>query len=266
MNTKNRETNAGLRAVVNTDEFRQAFAPAELSDNADFIKASHAAVEHLLQKIMITSMPNRYASIRLADFSNGIRSAVIRALAANLGLFVFGSVGAGKSALTAAILREIKYRQAEADLDLFWSEREAKGWGPRATWDEVERYVGCAFSSAISFVDMRFKNAAELMDDIKACFDAEAQRTKKQIVDEYAAIPVLVLDDLGMEKPTAFVRETFDTIINQRWLDNRLTIVTSNLSLDRLRTHYEDEGRISSRIAGMCEVVELVGDDRRMRR
>ncbi len=74
---------------------------------------------------------------------------------------------------------------------------------------------------------------------------------------------ILILDDLGAEKLTDFVRQSLYFLINEREQWERTTIITSNYSLDDLDKHID--GRISSRIAGMCEVVEMTGADKRMK-
>lgn len=40
-------------------------------------------------------------------------------------------------------------------------------------------------------------------------------------------------------------------------------IITSNLSLDNLRARFADD-RLTSRIAGMCKILEITGADRRL--
>lgn len=69
---------------------------------------------------------------------------------------------------------------------------------------------------------------------------------------------LVVIDDLGAEKHTEFIKEVTYCIVNQRELDGALTVITSNLSLEEL------EPRIASRIAGMCNVLKLTGKDRRL--
>jgi DNA replication protein DnaC len=46
-----------------------------------------------------------------------------------------------------------------------------------------------------------------------------------------AAVSVLVLDDLGAEKPTDWTADRLYSIINRRWLEYRPTIITTNLLL-----------------------------------
>ena len=73
-----------------------------------------------------------------------------------------------------------------------------------------------------------------------------------------------MLDELGLSKPTEWHVLTIDVIIDRRYV-NQLrtkTIIMSNLTIDEIGVKYDD--RIASRIAGMCEIVERKGPDRRM--
>src|SRR4030095_7511469 len=90
--------------------------------------------------------------------------------------------------------------------------------------------------------------------------------------------PVLVLDDLGAERPTEWVRDTFAYILNSRYNRKLTTIITTNFE-DRVRetrtiadvtrvpTEESLEERIGvrlrSRLHEMCKVIELEGDDYR---
>jgi len=73
---------------------------------------------------------------------------------------------------------------------------------------------------------------------------------------------VLILDDLGAEKLTDFVRQTTYFILNEREQWNLRTIITSNFTLSKLDEQVDP--RISSRIAGMCKVLKFNGKDRRL--
>ena len=73
---------------------------------------------------------------------------------------------------------------------------------------------------------------------------------------------LLFLDDLGAENATDFVRDTLYLIINRRYEGKLPVIITSNLDLGELSDSVGD--RIASRIAGMCDMVELEGGDRRL--
>lgn len=73
---------------------------------------------------------------------------------------------------------------------------------------------------------------------------------------------VLIIDDIGVEKATEWVAETLTKIIDRRYEERLPTIFTSNLSLDQLAEKIGD--RVPSRIAEMCHVEKLEGDDRRI--
>ena len=72
----------------------------------------------------------------------------------------------------------------------------------------------------------------------------------------------LMIDDMGAEKVTDYVREITYNIINKREMDKLNIIITSNMTLDQIDEAIDS--RISSRICGMCDVLELGGKDRRV--
>lgn len=84
-----------------------------------------------------------------------------------------------------------------------------------------------------------------------------------QLLEELMGAPALVLDDMGVERPTETVLEGLYTIVDH-WYANKRPhlIITSNLSLDELSKRLDD--RIASRLAGHCRVLELTGQDRRL--
>ncbi len=73
---------------------------------------------------------------------------------------------------------------------------------------------------------------------------------------------ILCLDDLGACKCTEFVQQIIYYILDYRESYCLKTIITSNLPLSKIDEMIGE--RISSRLAGMCEVVEMKGKDRRM--
>ena len=73
---------------------------------------------------------------------------------------------------------------------------------------------------------------------------------------------ILCIDDLGAEKLTDFVRQITYYIVNEREQRMLITIITSNFSLDEIDNQIDS--RISSRIAGMCQILNLKGEDKRL--
>lgn len=77
---------------------------------------------------------------------------------------------------------------------------------------------------------------------------------------------VTVLDDLGAERPTPWVRERLFSLINHRIENERPIIFTSNCRVIELAEHLGDPaGRIVDRIVGNCRMVEVHGESYRVR-
>lgn len=107
-----------------------------------------------------------------------------------------------------------------------------------------------------------FWNVSELIRSIKKDFGRHPmdQDREEEFIMEHRGL--LFLDDLGAERATDFVAETLYLIINRRYEEKIPVIITSNLDLGELSDSVGD--RIASRIAGMCDVIHLGGDDRRL--
>lgn len=85
-----------------------------------------------------------------------------------------------------------------------------------------------------------------------------------QIIQEYINRGCICIDDIGTEKLTSYTRSILYEIIDGRWRNkSKGLIITSNLNLDELSIHLEDD-RIASRIAGMCDIIQFAGKDRRI--
>lgn len=72
---------------------------------------------------------------------------------------------------------------------------------------------------------------------------------------------LLIIDDIGAEKPSDWVRERLLSIINTRVSNGLSTIYTSNLSLNELEAKMGN--RVVSRIKGSTKEIHLTGADRR---
>lgn len=70
---------------------------------------------------------------------------------------------------------------------------------------------------------------------------------------------LLIIDDLGAEFETKFTVSEIYNIINTRLLSGLPTIISSNISLDELTSHYG--ARITSRVIGTYELLLFCGKD-----
>lgn len=168
-----------------------------------------------------------------------------RGESAGLGLLFAGGNGIGKTHLAVAVLRELA---------------ESKGIRG-AFWD---------FN--------------ELMREIRASYDPEVRMTETQVLDPIIRTDLLVLDDLGAWKMTDWMNDTLFHILNQRYLHQRPSIITTNFE-DRDPDEIRDRdargvsaleqreylverigNRLRSRLMEMCVVIRMRGTDHRAQR
>ncbi len=110
---------------------------------------------------------------------------------------------------------------------------------------------------------MRFLSVPELMLRLRESFRDGAGSSEGAVIDACAGCDLLVLDDLGVEKPSEFAVQSLYLVVDRRYSEMRRTVITSNFSIGEIAERVGD--RIASRIAGMCKVIELQGEDRRVR-
>lgn len=89
-----------------------------------------------------------------------------------------------------------------------------------------------------------------------------------EILDRARTVPVLVLDDVGSERPTPFAVDALATLVEHRWLGNRPLIVTSNYGTKDLAARLaRDEPvvgqRIVSRLVDGAAAFRFQGSNRR---
>ncbi len=118
---------------------------------------------------------------------------------------------------------------------------------------------GIAFRHATQFNPSR--DNLYLVRSLRMKTPEEEQRA----IDRFIDIRVLALDDLGVGSDTAFARQVLQEILDGRdFRDRGGLVVTSQYSLSGLSLRFHDRS-IPSRLAGMCQVVEIGGTDRRGR-
>lgn len=105
-----------------------------------------------------------------------------------------------------------------------------------------------------------FSNFQDLIQAIHASFSSDLAPSKSEILEPLLAADLLVLDELGSQKPTTFVQEVLYYVINTRYNNLKTTIFTTNYVDDPSRNEEEPlEQRIGrslrSRLYEMTEVV-----------
>ncbi|HCX64022.1 MAG TPA: DNA replication protein DnaC [Eubacteriaceae bacterium] len=75
---------------------------------------------------------------------------------------------------------------------------------------------------------------------------------------------LLIIDDLGTEHLTEFANHSLFNLINQRLIDGRKMIISTNLPIGTLQKRYST--RLASRIIGNFHFLHFFGDDIRMKK
>lgn len=92
----------------------------------------------------------------------------------------------------------------------------------------------------------RYGYVVDLLDELKSTFDNSAEWTFKRMFDAICNVPLLVLDEMGVEKPTAWAVEKLNSIVNHRYLEGLPLMVTTNLTMLELAERVDE--RIASRL------------------
>ncbi|MEN3014411.1 MAG: ATP-binding protein, partial [Endomicrobiia bacterium] len=108
-----------------------------------------------------------------------------------------------------------------------------------------------------------FTTLSEILLQIRESF--RHSWSENDIINEYASVDYLILDDFGTQKQSEFNIETIYLLIDRRYREAKdKLLITSNLNLAELAMLTGD--RIASRIASMCDVVRIEDTDRRIKK
>jgi DNA replication protein DnaC len=112
-----------------------------------------------------------------------------------------------------------------------------------------------------------FCDYRELLKEIQRSYNPQVNATEFDVLRPILDAEVLVLDELGAQKPTDWVWDTVGLILNSRYKDKRTTIITTNYAdLPSGAQKEESLGdrigdRMWSRLSEMCVCVEMNGGD-----
>ncbi|MEE1050489.1 MAG: ATP-binding protein [Lachnospiraceae bacterium] len=138
-------------------------------------------------------------------------------------LYFFGTVGTGKSFLSVCIAREV-------------------------------------LSAGYSVL---YFSAASLFDRLAGLvYNYRSREDFQHFVDDLYHCDLLIIDDLGTELTNQFVSAQLFACINERHLNRKPTVISTNLSLEDLQKRYSD--RVFSRITSGYICCKLTGKDIRL--
>ncbi|HEO4734847.1 TPA: ATP-binding protein [Streptococcus agalactiae] len=124
-------------------------------------------------------------------------------------------------------------------------------------------YLACSIANSLIEqyqISVKIRNFAQIINELqKNSFDFD----KNAYIESLVNTSVLILDDLGIERDTSYAKEQVYNIVNSRYLKQKPTIFTTNLSYETIQNCKDsvEYQRIYSRIIEMCIPVMVVGED-----
>ena len=103
---------------------------------------------------------------------------------------------------------------------------------------------------------MAYVTAGKLFADFEA---VKFERAEPESLRDYRDCDLLIIDDLGTEMTTEFVKAALYEIVNSRLLAQKTCLISTNLNEHDLEARYG--GQIASRLVGSYRVIYFLGDD-----
>ena len=146
-----------------------------------------------------------------------------------------------------------------------WDEMQKKNigyviMGPVGTGKSF--FAGCIANALMEQgISVMMTNFSRILNEL-----TKPYADKNQIISNLVSYPLLIIDDLGIERNSEFALEMIYNVIDRRYCTKKPLIVTTNLSYqDMTRSDLDMEHqRIYSRLMEMCLPVIYKGSDQRM--
>ena len=138
-------------------------------------------------------------------------------------LFFYGTVGTGKSFLSGCVAKEL-----------------------------MDRGHSVIYFGATGLFDLLSSTS----------FDTKSREERQNTYSDLYQCDLLIIDDLGTELTNQFTASQLFSLLNERHIGRKATVISTNLALRELQDRYSD--RIFSRITSNFEVCKLTGADIRM--
>lgn len=108
-----------------------------------------------------------------------------------------------------------------------------------------------------------YETAIRLFSDFEAEKFGASQEENRGRSRKYLECDLLIIDDLGTEMTTQFTTSVLYHLLNTRMMENRSTIISTNLADTEIENRYSPQ--IASRIIGTFRLVQFAGEDIRRR-
>ena len=128
--------------------------------------------------------------------------------------------------------------------------------------------VGKSFFAACIANELIERGIPVLMTNVTLLISAMSKKfeeKKDEILNQIKNIPLLILDDLGVERDTDFAYEKLQEIIDTRYRSGLPLIITTNLTQKELQNPDDSRyKRVYDRILEMCHLILVPGESRRI--
>lgn len=108
-----------------------------------------------------------------------------------------------------------------------------------------------------------YETAISIFEDFERIKFGNGTEEERNSIKKYFECDLLIIDDLGSEMTTQFTLSALYRIVNTRLMENRSTIISTNLDTNAFEQWYH--AQISSRVLGNYRVMVFKGDDLRRR-
>ena len=134
-------------------------------------------------------------------------------------------------------------------------------------------HLACSIANELikNGIPIIYGTLINLLAELKNIYDVYNNISEMKIIKLYEKVDLLIIDDLGKEKPSEWGLEKLFTIINSRYENNLPVIITTNYDqnslIDRLSINEEIETAksIISRLYEMCYLVKIEDRDHRIK-
>jgi len=105
-----------------------------------------------------------------------------------------------------------------------------------------------------------FCNVVDFLARLRDTYAGDTSYDEMDMIDKVSKVDLLVLDDLGAEKSSEWIRDRLYTLVNRRYESNLPLIVTTNkMDIRELEEHVGN--RIVSRLCEMCQIMDSFPDE-----
>ena len=146
-----------------------------------------------------------------------------------------------------------------------------KGLFITGTYGVGKTYLASCIANEVikNKITVVFGTLIQLLDYIKDTYK-DSDMSDKEYLNLYSSVDLLIIDDLGKEKPTEWVLEKLFLIVNNRYNNYLPIVITTNYNRNQLRErlcvnkNYSMVDSIISRLYEMCGGIEIKDVDHRM--